>query len=173
MKTHCSQTLNLNGSVITIGAFDGVHKGHQKVIERLVEQAEIFGVPSVVYTFDPPPRAYFQQVQILSTYEDKMIKLSKLGIDHVVIATFNSEYINRTADSFIDELALLKPFNIIVGEDFRFGHKRTGDIKLLREHFQVETLNPVCCSKGQRISSTRIRELISNGKLEQAIPLLK
>jgi len=172
VKIHRSGKLSLEGSAIAIGAFDGIHKGHKKVIKRTVEQAKMLGVPSVIYTFDPPPRAYLQKARILSDFGEKMDRLSKLGVNHTVIATFNAAYLNRTPASFIEELALMKPLHIIVGEDFRFGHKRAGDIRLLKEHFQVETISPVCCASGERISSTRIRELISKGKIEQAIPLL-
>lgn len=172
VKIHRSGELSLEGSVIAIGAFDGIHKGHQKVISRTVAQAKMLDVPSIIYTFDPPPRAYFQQARILSELGKKMNRLQMLGIDHTVIAAFNEAYLNRTPASFIEELAKMNPLHIIVGEDFRFGHKRAGDILLLKKHFQVETINPVCCAKGKRISSTRIRELMSEGKVEQAIPLL-
>lgn len=172
MKTHHSEILSLDGSVIAIGAFDGVHKGHQTVIKQMVEQSELYDVPSVVYTFNQPPRAYFQGAHILSNKQDKMRKLKKLGVDHTVIATFNAEYLNRSAESFIEELAKMNPRQIIVGEDFRFGYKRAGDIELLRQYFQVHTIHPVCCLHGERISSTRIRELIMDGKMDEAIPLL-
>src|SRR5690625_6624823 len=93
-----------------------------------------------------------------------MNKLNKSGVDHTVIATFNTEYLNRSAGSFMEELAKMNPKQIIVGEDFRFGYKRAGDIELLRQYFQVSTISPVCCLNGERISSTRIRELITEGK---------
>ncbi|HLQ97047.1 MAG TPA: FAD synthetase family protein [Candidatus Dormibacteraeota bacterium] len=172
MKIHHSEVLNLDGSVIAIGAFDGVHKGHQTVIRQMVEQSKLYDVPSVVYTFNQPPRAYFQGAKILSNKQEKMNKLEKLEVDHTVIATFNTEYLNRSAESFIEELAKMNPNQIIVGEDFRFGYKRAGDIKLLRKHFKVSTISPVCCLNGERISSTRIREFITEGKMDEAIPLL-
>lgn len=172
MKIHESEVLNLDGSVIAIGAFDGVHKGHQTVIKQMVERSNLYDVPSVVYTFNQPPRAYFQGAQILSNKQEKMNKLNKLEVDHTVIATFNTEYLSRSAESFIEEIAQMNPRQIIVGEDFRFGYKRAGDIELLRQHFQVGTISPVCCLNGERISSTRIRELIIEGKMDEAIPLL-
>ncbi|MEI3605996.1 FAD synthetase family protein [Pseudogracilibacillus sp. SE30717A] len=172
MKIHRSEELRLDGAVIAIGAFDGIHKGHQKVIKRTVEKSISLNVPSVIYTFDIPPRAYFTGAKILSNENEKMKKLRTLGIDHTVIATFNEEYLNKTAESFIEKLAKMKPLHIIVGEDFRFGHKRTGDIRLLKHYFNVETISPVCCVNGERISSTRIRELILEGNIDKAIPLL-
>lgn len=172
MKIHHAEVLSLDGSVIAIGAFDGVHKGHQTVIRHTIEQSKLYGVPSVVYTFNQPPRAYFQGATILSNKQEKMNKLNKLGVDHTVIATFNTEYLNRSAGSFMEELAKMNPKQIIVGEDFRFGYQRAGDISLLRQYFQVSTISPVCCLNGERISSTRIRKLITEGKMDEAIPLL-
>jgi riboflavin kinase/FMN adenylyltransferase len=157
---------------MAIGAFDGIHKGHQEVIGQMVKKAEKLNVPSVIYTFDPPPRAYFQQAKTLLSYEQKIEKVRKLGVDHVVVAHFNEEYLNRSALFFICELKEMSPYHLIVGEDFKFGYKRTGDVNLLRKYFEVETIAPVCCPNGERISSTRIRQLISDGKIEQAIPRL-
>lgn len=172
VKVHRSEELCLDGAVIAIGAFDGIHKGHQKVIKRTVEKSRLLNVPSVIYTFDIPPRAYFKGAKILSDEKEKMEKLRRLGVDHAVIATFNKEYLNKTAESFIENLASMKPLQVIVGEDFRFGHRRAGDIHLLKQYFNVVTINPVCCVNGERISSTRIRELIREGNIDKAIPLL-
>ncbi|MFS0646443.1 FAD synthetase [Siminovitchia sp. 179-K 8D1 HS] len=172
MSVHQTESLTLPGSVVAIGAFDGVHRGHQTVIRELVRISCSEGVPSVVYTFYPPPRAYFQGAQILTTPVVKAQLLKKLGVDHVVMATFDQDYLQRTADDFIQELSKLNPKKIIVGEDFRFGNKRSGDVPLLREHFLVQTIHPICCPNGERISSTRIRELILKGKRDQALPLL-
>jgi len=172
VRIHHSEEISLPGSVVAIGAFDGVHKGHQEVIKSAVQESKFLNVPSVIYTFDQSPRTYFQGAQMLSTPEEKVRKFQKLGVDHTVIATFNREYLNRSAQSFITELSLLNPSLIIVGDDFRFGYKRSGDIHLLKEHFTVITINQVSCPKGERISSTRIRKLISEGKIEQAVPLL-
>src|SRR5699024_478031 len=167
-----SEELSLEAAVVAIGAFDGVHKGHQEVIKETVRKSKALNVPSVIYTFDIPPRAYFQGAHILSNQDEKMEKLRTLGVDHTIIATFDAEYLNRSANSFIDELKKMHPLQIIVGEDFRFGHKRAGDIHLLKRHFAVKTINPVVCENGERISSTRIRKLINDGKVEQAIPFL-
>jgi riboflavin kinase/FMN adenylyltransferase len=172
VQIHRSGSLQLSGAVIAIGAFDGVHKGHQKVIQQTVAKSKLLGVPSVIYTFDPPPRAFFQGAKVLSNQINKMNKLSSLGVDHTVIATFDAEYLNRTPESFIEELGMMNPLGVIVGNDFRFGHKRKGDINLLKSHYHVEMMTPVCCASGERISSTRIRELILEGELDQAISLL-
>ena len=172
MQVHRSEELHLSAAVVAIGAFDGVHKGHQKVIQQMVEESKLRGVPSVIYSFYPPPRAYFQGAQILSSRQEKINKFQKLGVDYAVIADFTDDYVRRSADLYIEELANINPNNIIVGENFRFGNKRAGDINLLKRYFSVNTISPVCCSNGERISSTRIRELILQGKIDQAIPLL-
>lgn len=172
MKIHRSEELSLEAAVIAIGAFDGVHKGHQQVIRQTIRQSKSLNVPSVIYTFDIPPRAYFQGAHILSNIDEKMEKFRTLGVDHTIIATFNAEYLNRSAISFINELKKLNPLQVIVGEDFRFGHKRAGDVHLLRQYFNVKTISPICCANGERISSTRIRKLILEGKTDQAIPFL-
>ncbi|MBR3121787.1 MAG: FAD synthetase family protein [Oceanobacillus sp.] len=172
MQVHCSEELHLSAAVVAIGAFDGVHKGHQKVIQQMVEESNLQGVPSVVYSFYPPPRSYFQGAQVLSSRQEKIDKFHKLGVDYAIIADFTDDYVQRTADLFINELVNINPLNIIVGEDFRFGNKRAGDLNLLKKYFSVNTIKPVFCSNGERISSTRIRELILQGKADQAIPLL-
>ncbi|RST77380.1 FAD synthetase [Siminovitchia acidinfaciens] len=172
MRVHQTESLTLAGSVAAIGAFDGVHRGHQTVIREMVRKSRSEGVPSVVYTFNPPPRAYFQGAQTLTNPDEKVQLLKDLGVDYVVMAKFDEAYLQRTPNNFIKELSMINPKSVIVGDDFRFGNKRAGDVALLRRHFPVRLMNPVCCAEGERISSTRIRELILQGKQEQALPLL-
>lgn len=172
LEVHQTDSIQLPGSVVAIGAFDGVHRGHQAVIRRMVKNSHLEGVPSVVYTFDCPPRSYFQGAQVLTNPEKKIQLISDLGVEHIVLAQFNEKYLLRTAEDFIEELSLLNPVKIYVGDDFRFGHKRMGDVRLLKEHFSVQPIHPIRSMDGERISSTRIRELILQGKQEQALPLL-
>ena len=172
METHAEGTLNLTGSVIAIGAFDGVHKGHQEVIRRTVDRSRVLGVPSVVYTFDPPPRHFFQGAQILTTVQEKVERIAQLGIDHVVIARFDQAFTRRTAAAFIADLAKLGPLEVSVGNDFQFGRNRAGDVGLLARHFPVHITEPVHCSDGQTISSTRIRLLLSQGETQKSVSLL-
>ncbi|WHY85769.1 FAD synthetase family protein [Neobacillus novalis] len=172
MKVHQTDSLTLSGSVVAIGAFDGVHRGHQAVLREMVRTSQSAGVPSVVYTFNPPPRAYFQGAQVLTKPEKKIQLIKSLGVSHIVLAEFNEKYLQRTAADFIKELSQMKPNKVIVGDDFRFGNRRSGDVSLLKEHFPVQLINPICCTEGKRISSTRIRELLIQGKQEQAVPLL-
>lgn len=172
LEVHQTDSLQLPRSVVAIGAFDGVHRGHQAVLREMVKNSHLEGVQNVVYTFYPPPRSYFQGAQVLTTPEKKIQLISDLGVEHIVLAKFNEKYLQRTAEDFIEELSLLNPVRIFVGDDFRFGHKRVGDVHLLKEHFPVQSINPICSMDGEKISSTRIRELILRGKREQAAPLL-
>ncbi len=172
MRTHYNQTPVLQGSIVAIGAFDGVHLGHQQVIEKAVKKSREFHVPSVVYTFDPTPRSYFQGARILTHTEHKLNLLELLGVDHVIVAKFDEHYMNRPYNRFIEELNILSPIQIHVGGDFRFGKNRVGDVNALKTHFDVELTDVVCCSRGDRISSTRIRDLIAQNKYEDAATLL-
>lgn len=172
METHTEGTLTLSGSVIAIGAFDGVHKGHQEVIRQTVRRSRMLGVPSLVYTFDPPPRHYFSGAQVLTPIEEKVSRIARLGVDHVVIARFDESYTKRSASSFVTELARLGPLCIHVGNDFQFGQNREGNVELLARHFPVQIIEPVHCPDGKTISSTRIRHLLSQGETQKTLSLL-
>lgn len=172
MQIHPPRTLQLPASVLTIGALDGVHLGHQDLIRQARERAEILGVPLVVYTFDPPPKVYFQHAIFLTSLPEKLRRLKFLGVDHVIIAPFNADYVTRGVRIFLDELKELNPAEIWEGSDFRFGSNRDGDINTLREHFAVHVVDPVHCHLGKVISSSRIRTLLIQDKTEEAAELL-
>ncbi|VEF46819.1 FAD Synthetase [Bacillus freudenreichii] len=154
--------LALSSSVVSIGAFDGLHKGHQTLIRQMAKRARELGVPSVVYTFDPPPRAYFQNQRVLTTVQEKLALIERLNVDYTVIASFNEHYASRPPADFITELRLLGAREIWVGSDFRFGKGKEGCVDLLSRHFHVNIHPFVTCDQGERISSTRIRELLKN-----------
>lgn len=172
MRIHPANTLVLPASVVTVGAFVGVHLGHQVLIRQAVARARTLGVPSVVYTFDPPPRCYLQRVPILTPLEEKVRRLAQLEVDHVVVANFNEAYMSRSAEVFIEELRALHPLEIWVGRNFRFGRGRQGGLDELAVAFSVRVMDPVCCTRGEVISSTRIRSLIAAGQREEAWALL-
>ncbi|RNB89781.1 FAD synthetase [Brevibacillus fluminis] len=172
MHVHPPQTLQLPASVLTIGALDGVHRGHQELIRHGRERARELGVPLVVYTFDPPPRIYFQHSLLLTTVVEKIRRLMLLGVDHVVIAPFDANYVTRGVPIFLEELAGLNPLEIWEGSDFRFGRDRDGDIETLRQRFSVRVLDPVLCEAGTVISSSRIRTLLMQNKTAEAEWLL-
>jgi riboflavin kinase / FMN adenylyltransferase len=167
---YCGQ-LALSGSVVTIGSFDGVHKGHQALVTHVASRAHSMGVASVVYTFSTPPKAALGLAQQLTTLDEKLRRLSHFGVDFIVIADFTSEYASRTERHFIDELGKLNPGEIWVGGDFRFGKGRTGDIRTLERYFNVQVLGEVVCAKGDRISSTRLRNLLMQGRYVEAAEL--
>lgn len=162
LSTFPACSLELDASVVAIGAFDGVHRGHQKLIKSAVASAERLRCPSVVYTFDMPPKAFFVGAQVLTPVEEKLRKIELLGANRAVVAKFDREYAARSADSFMDELARLNPREIWVGADFRFGAKSAGDVAMLSRRFNVRVLDVVCCEKGEVISSTRIRRLLGH-----------
>ena len=167
---YCGQ-LALSGSVVTIGSFDGVHKGHQALVNHVASRAHSIGVASVVYTFSTPPKAASGLVQQLTTLDEKLHRLSHFGVDFILVADFTSEYASRTEGHFIDELGKLSPQEIWVGRDFRFGKGRTGDIHALGRYFNVNVLGEVVCAKGDRISSTRLRNLLMQGRHVEAAEL--
>lgn len=172
VQVHQEGTLILRSSITAIGSFDGVHLGHQTVMKKLVARSKQLGVPSVVYTFDPPPRVYFKNVCQLTTIEEKVNRIRELGVNHVVLAQFNDEYLNGSVSHFISDLRALHPVEIIVGSDFRFGKNRSGGVEDLSEYFQVRVIDQVCCEKGKVISSSRIRDLLLNGENQEAQSLL-
>ncbi|MDM5154615.1 adenylyltransferase/cytidyltransferase family protein [Bacillus sp. DX1.1] len=169
---HEEGVLELQQSVVAIGAFDGVHKGHQAVIRSAVEKAKELEVVSVVYTFDPPPRSYFQGARVLTTLPERLHRFNELGVQHVVVVHFDESYVTRQAHCFIQELQRLHPIEICVGEDFRFGKNREGDLNLLADYFTVSIVEAVCCEEGERISSTRIRDQLFKGELKRSHSLL-
>ncbi|GAA0429302.1 hypothetical protein GCM10008983_02040 [Lentibacillus halophilus] len=172
MKVHSADTLQLPESLVTIGAFDGVHVGHQTLIKNARLQAKAYNVPLVVYTFDPPPKVYFQHAILLTPLSEKLKKLEKLGVDHVITASFDAAFLSRGTDMFINELKELNPIEIWEGPDFRFGRDRNGDINTLKEYFSVEVFEPIHCDEGEVISSTRIRTLLLNNQIKDAQQLL-
>ncbi len=172
MLVHPSETLKLSASVVTVGAFDGVHRGHQALIRRVLDRAESLEVPSVVYTFDPPPRAYFRGVPVLTSLPEKLRRLETLGLDHAVVATFDAAWVSRSVEGFLEELSALNPEEVWVGPDFRFGRGRAGDVCTLKELFTTRVFEPVKCREGEIISSSRVRALLSRGAVVEARDLL-
>ncbi len=172
MEAHIYSSLELPRSIVAIGAFDGVHRGHQTVIRQAVQRGRKLKIPSVVFTFDPPPRVFFQGARILTTVDEKLAKIAKLGAKHTVVHRFDEVYASRSAYEFIDCLAKLNPAEIMIGGDFRFGKDRLGDVSLLEKYFKVSVTKPVCCSQGSVISSSRIRQLISEGETHLSNALL-
>ena len=174
-------------SAVTIGNFDGVHRGHQTILRRVVQSAGQRGLLPTVMTFQPHPRAFFAQrgqrpelipTQI-SSLRDKAWALARLNVRQLALERFNQALADMPADEFIQRL-LVRGLNtrwLLVGEDFRYGHKRMGDIDLLRragrQHgFEVEAIADVVDEHGYRISSSEVRTALAVGNLERAQDLL-
>ncbi len=165
------------GCVATIGNFDGVHLGHQAVFRHLREQAEALGLPATVVTFEPQPQEFFSPESAparLTRMREKLHAIATAKIDRVVLLEFGPRLANMEAGEFVQRLLVqgLDVRYLFVGDDFRFGKGRSGDIGLLRsvgkEHdFEVENMNTFAVGK-ERVSSTLIREALANGDLEAA-----
>lgn len=164
--------LHLASSVVSIGAFDGLHRGHQALIRQTAKRALEVHVPSVVYTFNPPPRTFFQNGTLLTNVEEKIELIKQFGIDYIVIANFNEQYASRPASAFIEELENLGPKEIWVGPNFTFGKGKKGDVKLLSKHFKVNIHPLITCVDGEIISSTRIRNLLKRDQRQKVNKLL-
>lgn len=166
---------------LTIGNFDGVHRGHQAMLERVRAAAVAHCVPAAVLTFVPPPREFFAPEHApprLSTVRDKLERFAALGMDRVYLARFNRALAGLTPEAFIDQVlvASLAVKWLLVGDDFRFGKGRQGSLHTLQEAtaakgFIVETLSTVEVN-GERVSSTAVREALARGDLEWAAQLL-
>lgn len=166
------------GSVVTIGAYDGLHVGHRTIIERVVREARERTRASVLVTFDRHPATLVRPEaapRLLTDHEQKLDLLSKTGLDAVVMITFDEKQAAESPQQFVQRVLVdgLKARKIIVGEDFCFGRDRSGNVALLREMgqsagFDVEGVSLVQGHDDVTASSTHIRKLISEGGVEAA-----
>lgn len=170
-----------DGSVLTIGAFDGVHRGHQLIISRLRAKASESRLPSVAVTFYPDPLQYFNPDQAppqIMSWREKAHTLLEAGVDAVVCLQFNEAIRTMAARTFAQEVLFerLGAQFVIVGDDFRFGAGRKGDFRLLQEvgaELGFETEQTATFEHNhERISSTRVRKLLRSGELDEAAKLL-
>ena len=164
---------------LTIGNFDGVHRGHQAMLSRLVEAADDLALPASVLTFDPPPREFFAPASApprLSSLRDKVEQFAARGVARTYVARFDGRLASLTPEAFIDTVLVqrLGARWLLVGEDFRFGKGRAGDISTLRRAartFSVEAMRTVRVD-GERTSSTAVRAALAAGDLARAGALL-
>lgn len=158
--------------VVTIGNFDGVHLGHQALLTEVKKRAHDLKLESAVITFEPNPKDYFSQNKPqtrISSLREKIELFNEIKIDRVHIIKFNQEFSKVTANEFISVLIKqLKVKEIVVGEDFCFGRDRKGGIKQLSASSMKLNIKNKILMDGKRISSTLIRNLLANDKLDQA-----
>ena len=166
---------------VTVGNFDGVHRGHRAMLARLREKAAALGVQSCVLTFEPHPREFFAPQAAparLTRLASKLGVLRDAGVDRVHVARFDAKFSSQSPEKFIDDV-LVKGLGctwLLVGRDFRFGAKRAGDFDLLgdagqRKGFSLEAM-PEVTNRGERISSSGVRAALERGDLEGAAALL-
>jgi riboflavin kinase/FMN adenylyltransferase len=171
----------LTNPVVTIGNFDGVHVGHRAIMEIVTARASARGGEAVVYTFDPHPRKVLQPEGapgLLTTLEQKLERLEELGVDVVVVEPFDAAFASLSPERFVREIlhGRLRPVEVYVGYDFRFGKDREGSMRLLAElgphlGFSV-TIVPEVTMDGRDVNSTRVRALLGEGLVEEAARLL-
>ncbi len=167
--------------VLTAGNFDGVHVGHQRIMATVIARARALGVPALVYTFEPHPRRVLspeRAPRLLTTLEQKLELLDELGVDAVVVETFDRAFAQLPAERFVREVlhARMRPTDIYVGYDFHYGRDREGSMRTLTElgphlGFAV-TIIPEVKLGDRDVNSTRIRELLEGGDVDAAAELL-
>jgi len=174
------------GCALTIGNFDGVHRGHQAMLALLINEARHRGVPSCVMTFEPHPRDYFAALHQkpdlaparIATLRDKLEELARCGVDRCVVLPFNARLASQRPQAFIEDtlVSALGVKYLLVGDDFRFGAQRAGDYAMLdaageRLGFDVARLQSYEVH-GIRVSSSAVREALGTGDMERVAALL-
>ncbi|HMO46045.1 MAG TPA: bifunctional riboflavin kinase/FAD synthetase [Rubrivivax sp.] len=171
---------------LTIGNFDGVHRGHQAMLALLINEARHRGVPSCVLSFEPHPRDYFaaragtpqQAPRRIATLRDKLAELERCGIDQAVVMRFDARFAGQSPQAFIDDVLVrgLGARVVLVGDDFRFGARRAGDYAMLdaagaAQGFDVARMLSYEVH-GLRVSSSAVREALGGGEMAHAAALL-
>jgi riboflavin kinase/FMN adenylyltransferase len=169
------------GCVATIGAFDGVHLGHQAVIRHLLDKSRDLALPSAIIVFEPLPREYFSPIKAparIMSFWEKCRALEALGVDKVLRIRFNERLREMSAQQFVDQVLVdgLGVRYVVLGDDFRFGSDRQGDYRFIQEQGKRYGYDagptPTCSIDGERVSSTRIREALESADFQQAERLL-
>lgn len=171
----------LRNGFVSIGNFDGVHRGHQKMIEALTRRAKAEGAPAIIFTFDPHPIALLRPGQSpppLSTTERKVELLARHGVDGAVVYPTDQALLNLTPREFFDRIVIdqLNVRGLVEGPNFFFGHNRAGNIETLHEFCRAAERNleiiPPVMIEGRLVSSSEIRRLIAAGEVREAAVLL-
>jgi riboflavin kinase/FMN adenylyltransferase len=168
-------------TALSVGNFDGLHLGHQKLLKLLVERARSHGLRAAVITFDPHPLRLLRPEQapaLIQTLSQRLAGIEQVGVEAALVLRFDLALSQVSAEHFIDRFLVgcMHAGTILVGENFCFGHRGVGDVHLLGEFgekrgFSVETV-PAAIVEGRVVSSTGVRNAIADGNVEDAIPLL-
>lgn len=162
--------------VVTVGSYDGVHRGHRALIERLVAEARAAGGESIVLTFDPHPRITLgrgEGLRLLTTLDEKIALLGELGVDNVIVIPFDRAFSALTGAEFVDRYLIgrVGAETLVAGYNHRFGHDRLDcDTLAASGRLRIVKVEP-CTVDGQRVSSTLIRRLLEEGKTAEAARL--
>ncbi|WP_299527231.1 bifunctional riboflavin kinase/FAD synthetase [uncultured Lutibacter sp.] len=166
-----------NKTFVTIGTFDGIHIGHQKVIKNLVESSALNGAKSVLLTFFPHPRIVLKKneaIKLINTIDERVKLLEKIGLEVLIIQQFTEEFSNQSALNFVEDILVdtLKTSKLIIGYDHKFGKNRDGNFKQLEAYGEIHNFNVQEISQKEignsAVSSTKIREAIKSGNIEKA-----
>lgn len=169
------------GAVLSIGNFDGVHLGHQAVLKHVVERAHTFGVPAVAMTFDPHPIKLLRPAdapRLVTTLEQRLALIARTGIETCLVVPFTHRVARMTAESFVRDVLVerLAVEEVYIGKNFRFGADRGGDVELLTRMGQElgfhAASSPIVEHAGGVVSSTRVRQAVERGEVEEAAALL-
>ena len=175
--TEIEKIKNCDDCVLTIGSYDGLHRGHQDIIKTLTTTAAAKSKKSALITFDPHPRHVLdnnKKLSLIISMKQKIFLLEKLGIDILLVIPFTKEFSHMTAENFMDNVIMeyFSPSGIVIGYDHHFGYKREGAPEFLQEYanrrgINIDIINAVADDKVV-LSSTHIRDLISNGFVRRA-----
>lgn len=170
-----------DGNVLTIGFFDGVHIGHQKILKKGKKLSLKKNIPFVVLTFHPHPDEIIfpdRKLLLLTSLEDRIKLIMDFGVDLIIVIPFTKEFSLLNKERFLEEIVKnrINPKYLVIGEDFRFGHKADGNVEFLLKYFKNQDISvnviPLLKIDKSIISSTLIRKLIMNGKISYANKLL-
>jgi len=173
-----SETSDLKDTIVTIGTFDGVHLGHQKILKKLVELKNKNGGETLLFTFDPHPRKVLfpeqRDLKLITTTQEKCELLKQFGIDNILVFPFTIEFSKMSAEDYISNIIseTLKTKTLVIGYDHRFGSNREGNIETLKQvssNYNFDLIEIPAQEINQlNISSTRIRKAIEEGEIEVA-----
>ncbi|MBT3610882.1 MAG: bifunctional riboflavin kinase/FAD synthetase, partial [Gammaproteobacteria bacterium] len=166
-----------HGCVLSIGNFDGVHRGHQRLVEKLCHAGKEHALPSMLMTFEPQPREFFAGEKLparLTRFREKVLLLNRTELDRLFCLPFNEAVSNIPAQWFVKDFMvdLVGAKHVVVGDDWRFGRGREGDFAMLQEAgkrygYEVTSLSTLLEGE-ERISSTLVRQTLANGDFAKA-----